>query len=197
MAHLQFDLTILEPIEAPVFTVPIEEEEEEVVVPPPPPIPEPEPEPEPKDAHAEEEEEEEETEESAEWKPQWQVEKKKSKADVSAFLSASQVVVLPPEEKPPPFGLSPCKATRDGKFRTCFNQPCIPPPFEEFQNTTGRGLLKMSEVDVTRDIVDLKFSLNSDVNVSDIKYTLDITNWTEDYFEIFINYTNPLLISQG
>lgn len=55
----------------------------------------------------------------------------------------------------------------------------------------------MSEIDVSRDIMDITFSLNSDVNVSDIKYTLDIVKWTEDELSVFANFSNPLLISQG
>lgn len=73
---------MLPAIEVPLFVVAFEEEEEEEVVVPPPP-PEPEPEPEPVDEHAEKEEEEQ--ADSAEWKPDWQILKKKSKADVNAF----------------------------------------------------------------------------------------------------------------
>lgn len=213
VAHLQFDLAITEVVEVPAFIVPVVEEEpaeepaEVVEEEPEPPAPEPEPEPEPEEKEEPVEEEEEEVEEevvdgtgakSIEFKPDWQRLKKKTAKDVSRFRDAARAFVPPPlpVEKPAPLALRACEATRDGRFKTCFNQRCIVPPFEELGGQPGkRGLLKMSEIDVTRDVVDLRFSLQSDVNVSDIKYTLDITDWTEHFFEIYINYTNPLLIS--
>lgn len=41
------------------------------------------------------------------------------------------------------------------------------------------------------------FVLNSGVNPDDIKFFLEITDWNEQGMELFINFTNPLLISQG
>jgi YbbR domain-containing protein len=43
--------------------------------------------------------------------------------------------------------------------------------------------------------MDVKFILKSDVKVEDIKYYLTINDWSEDNFDVGINFTNPLLIS--
>lgn len=45
--------------------------------------------------------------------------------------------------------------------------------------------------------MDFVFVLNSKVNPEDIKFFLEIMAWDEYGMELFINFTNPLLISQG
>ena len=43
----------------------------------------------------------------------------------------------------------------------------------------------------------VEFFLKSDIKVSDIEYWLEIKNWTAEAFDITINFTNPMIISQG
>ena len=64
-------------------------------------------------------------------------------------------------------------------------------------NTTTRKLIPLSALDVQRDIMDLEFVLRSDLKIEDVKFYLSITEWTEYEMQVFVNFTNPLLISQG
>jgi hypothetical protein len=78
----------------------------------------------------------------------------------------------------------------------------IIPPFDDLPGTnngTGRKLgVKMSDIDVTRDILALEFSLNNpDASKAAVQYTLDIVSWTDEGMEIFVNFTDPLSVSQG
>ena len=45
--------------------------------------------------------------------------------------------------------------------------------------------------------MEVKFDIKSDVNISQIQYTLKLKNWTEWQIKIGIDFENPLLISQG
>jgi hypothetical protein len=76
----------------------------------------------------------------------------------------------------------------------------IVPPFADEKQRRGRALssqVYLSEIDVTRDIIDLKFLLKSEIDKSKIRYTLEVVKWTENVFQIYINFTHPLVISQG
>jgi len=46
------------------------------------------------------------------------------------------------------------------------------------------GGIPMDQIDVTRDFVDIKFILRSDVKPEDLKYHIFIKEWTEDNFEL-------------
>ena len=39
--------------------------------------------------------------------------------------------------------------------------------------------------------------LNSDIEVKDISYFLELKNWTHTGMEVQVNFTDPLLISKG
>ena len=39
--------------------------------------------------------------------------------------------------------------------------------------------------------------VNSDISPGDIKYEVLITEWTSEDFGVFVNFTNPLLVSLG
>ena len=78
----------------------------------------------------------------------------------------------------------------------------VPPFARESTKSDGkrRALasgVSLSDIDVTRDIIDLHFHLKSDIDVKKIRYTLEIAKWSEKEFQIHINFTNPLFISQG
>jgi len=84
--------------------------------------------------------------------------------------------------------------TRDGIIKFKFNQPLIVPNFEQKR----RNLLAMSDLDVSRDIVQITFGLNSEsTKVTDVRFTLQIIEWEEDHLHVFMNFTDPLQISQG
>lgn len=45
--------------------------------------------------------------------------------------------------------------------------------------------------------MDFMFLLKSNVKPEDIKYTLEIKDWTMEKMDIFVNFSDPLLISAG
>ena len=88
--------------------------------------------------------------------------------------------------------------TRNGMMSLTFNQKIIVPGFlsNTDSKTTKRNLLAIESIDVSN-ILDLKFVLKSKVNPKDIIYSLELKEWTEKTISIFINFTDPLLISMG
>lgn len=61
----------------------------------------------------------------------------------------------------------------------------------------GRQMIPLSELDVQRDFFDFIFILKSEVDPAEIKYFLEITYWDEYQVNVFMNFSNPLLISKG
>ena len=57
--------------------------------------------------------------------------------------------------------------------------------------------MSLSQIDVTRDVMNVNLVIHSKVDPAKIKYFIEIVKWTSDDFEIFLNFTNPLLLSQG
>ena len=55
----------------------------------------------------------------------------------------------------------------------------------------------MEEIDVARDLLDIRFVLRSDLDPKDLKYSIVVEEWTETKFKLKINFTDPFLISQG
>ena len=45
--------------------------------------------------------------------------------------------------------------------------------------------------------MNVRFYLKSDIKEEDIKYFLTVSNWTETSFSIQVNFTSPMIISQG
>ena len=60
-----------------------------------------------------------------------------------------------------------------------------------------RKLVAVDELDVNRDLMNVKFFLKSDVKVEEIGYYLTVKNWTSEGFVIGLVITTPMLISQG
>lgn len=81
--------------------------------------------------------------------------------------------------------------SRDGTMKCLFSQPLQVPSFLQKTEGTGRLLVAMQEIDLTRDLMDVRFFLKSDVDTEDIKYNLGVQNWTENSFDISINFTDP------
>jgi hypothetical protein len=46
-------------------------------------------------------------------------------------------------------------------------------------------------------VISIEFVLNSDEDQDDMKYFLELTKWTPYEMEIYINFTNPLMVSRG
>ena len=53
------------------------------------------------------------------------------------------------------------------------------------------------EINVARDVVDFQFIVKSDEDPDEIKFFLNIVEWSERSIELFINFTSPLVISKG
>lgn len=89
------------------------------------------------------------------------------------------------------------KISRDGKVGIEFNQKMKVPPFEEFQGKRRQlgTSLKMADLNVQRDIVDISFDLRSGVSKSALKYNLEITDWTPNKIEVLMNFSNPGAVS--
>jgi hypothetical protein len=64
----------------------------------------------------------------------------------------------------------------------------IVPPFARESTKSNRrrraltSEVYLSDIDVTRDIIDLHFHLKSDIDVKKIRYTLEIVKWSEEEF---------------
>jgi hypothetical protein len=57
--------------------------------------------------------------------------------------------------------------------------------------------IALSEIDVTRDVMDFTFVLRSDIDTSNFTYTIDIEDWTMDGMQVKVNFSDPLMISRG
>lgn len=55
----------------------------------------------------------------------------------------------------------------------------------------------LNQIDVSRDLIDFSFILNSDVESDKVEFTLMLTEWEESQLKIQINFTDPLIISKG
>jgi hypothetical protein len=80
--------------------------------------------------------------------------------------------------------------SREGYLKIRFNQKMLVPSF--LTSKKSRRLISVSDISVNRDILDLTFMLKSNVEPDDIKYFLKLEEWTEDYLNVYINFTDPL-----
>jgi len=105
-----------------------------------------------------------------------------------------------PVEKPPPVDLAISEMSRDGKIKVEFNQELKVPGFikeAEDSGDKGRILLALSEIDVGRDIMDVQFISRNDDDRHDKSYYLELTEWSGKNLEVFVNFSDPLLVSTG
>ena len=58
-------------------------------------------------------------------------------------------------------------------------------------------MILISEINVTRDIFDLKLFVNSGENLEDLDYEVHLEEWTSLNMTMKINFTKPALISRG
>lgn len=45
--------------------------------------------------------------------------------------------------------------------------------------------------------MDFTFVMRSEIDKDEIKYYLELEDWTETYLDIFVNFTDPMQISKG
>ena len=57
--------------------------------------------------------------------------------------------------------------------------------------------MALEDIDVQRDIVDLKFISYSELLTDNFTYSMEIKEWTKDKFDIQMNFSDPLLLSRG
>jgi len=63
--------------------------------------------------------------------------------------------------------------------------------------TGRRRLVGLSELDVSRDVMDFKFITDSDQESAPIEYFLEMKKWDENEVDIQVKYKNPLLVGKG
>jgi hypothetical protein len=121
--------------------------------------------------------------------------------------------------EPEPIKLKIPKMTRDGNFDIQFSQKLAVPDFikQKGDNDTyearrlqdyeeaddaREGVVRvklpkipLEELDVSRDLFNVRFILNCEIKVKDIIYFLQIKKWDGDGLELSFNFSNPLLIS--
>ena len=97
------------------------------------------------------------------------------------------------------------RITRNGNITLLFNQKLRNLGFTKKNNSTcnettnstkGRGLLSLYDLDVEREVVTFTFISRSGGLPANFSYTLEITDWTTDGVDIFMNISDPLLISR-
>lgn len=69
--------------------------------------------------------------------------------------------------------------------------------FAEDSVTGRRRLVGLSELDVSRDVMDFKFITTSDQESEPIEYFLEMNKWDENGLAVQIKYKNPLLVGKG
>jgi hypothetical protein len=69
--------------------------------------------------------------------------------------------------------------------------------FKNHPVTGRRQLIGVSQLDVSRDILDFDFVTESDDEANKIGYYLEMKDWKAKSMEIHVNYTEPLEIGYG
>ena len=111
-------------------------------------------------------------------------------------------------EAPPPLELEINEISEDGKLFIKANTPMVVPGFLEVSRRRALegssdssqgsgGGVPLERLDVARDIMTVEFLVRSDKNPSDLKYYLGIEEWSEEGIRLYLNFTNPLEVSQG
>lgn len=95
--------------------------------------------------------------------------------------------------------------TRNGLMFIKFNQELIVPGFvdktnssrNESQESMGRELIKLKDIDVRKEIMDLQLEFNNEFDEINMDFNFSIVDWTSDGMQVQVNFSDPLLISQG
>jgi len=131
--------------------------------------------------------------------------KKLSEKYMKNLIKKSEDVKRPsdfkPEPNPEPVILKISEFSREGSVKVLFNQPLIVPMFiNEILNMTENttlSLVGLEEIDVSRDILELRFVLNSNEDPDKIKFYIELKEWNEKHLIVDVNFTDPLIISKG
>jgi len=92
-----------------------------------------------------------------------------------------------------PLDVQVSSMSRDGEIGIGSNQEMVVPPFDDFTSASSRRqLLKLSEVDVSRDLFDITFGSDSDV-----EYSLKLEDWSSTDIKVKADFSDPLALSQG
>jgi len=98
---------------------------------------------------------------------------------------------------------------RMGKNSMKSNTPMNDPPFaknrrmllvqnfEEDPISGRRRLVGLSQLDVSRDVMDFKFITDSDQESAPIEYFLKMKEWNKNGMSVQVDYKNPLLVGKG
>lgn len=101
------------------------------------------------------------------------------------------------------------EVTREGDVGIKFSEPCDVPAFVikdgrlllssyDLDSKTGvRKLVGVSELDVSRDVVDFDFVTESDQEAKPIGYYLEMKEWTEAGMGVQAVYDDPLMVGKG
>lgn len=119
------------------------------------------------------------------------------------------------KKKPKEVEMETDKISREGDVAIKFNQEMQVPSiisqkkdktgrrvlylqnFEICKDTGKRRLVGLSELDVSRDILDVTFVTVSDQEAKPIKYYLDMTKWDPTDLGMKINFDDPLMVGKG
>jgi len=69
--------------------------------------------------------------------------------------------------------------------------------FVEDPMSGRRRLVGLSELDVSRDVMDFKYITNSDQEAEPIEFFLEMKQWDESGIGIQVHYSNPLMVGKG
>jgi len=87
--------------------------------------------------------------------------------------------------------------SRDGYLTVLFNQDITLPELESGP-VRGRELTELKNLDVMRDVLDVTYVVNGESEPEErSELYLTVENWTANNLTIFVNFTNPILVSRG
>ena len=88
--------------------------------------------------------------------------------------------------------------SKKGNLKLEFNQELLVPNFidqpDNNKQIQGRELVSPSELNVARDLLDIKFITQEESNIT---FYLTLKSWTSTGMDININFSDPLQVSKG
>ena len=105
-----------------------------------------------------------------------------------------------PITNPQPVILKIDEISRDGVLTIKFNQPLIVPEFlsraQEKTSKDLRKLFELSELEPSPDILNFTIVQSANTDPTSLEYSLELLTWTETEITLFVNFTDPLVVSQ-
>ena len=87
------------------------------------------------------------------------------------------------------------KFTRNSILIVTSNVEMEVPPFITF--TEHRSLMTVSNLNVNRDLFDIEIDFYGVDAQEKIEYSVSLTNWTGSQIDLFLNFSDPELVSKG